>query len=655
MAKLAETEVEVPFPLKHTDVEADISGYIATTSVTQQFHNPYEDKIEAEYVFPLPANAAINEFIMAIGDRKIRGIIREREEAEKTYKAAKEQGYIATLLTQQQPNTFKQRVANLEPGKDIDLNIKYFHTLAYADGCYEYSFPMVVGPRFSGPPSRRIRYAPPRERSGRDISLTVNINTGVAIEDVSCPTHAITKSYISPETVAVTLKPLDSIPNKNFILRYKVAGKQIKSALLTHRDERGGFFSLMLCPPDRLSKLRRQPMEIIFVLDCSSGMAGRPIAQVKAAVERALKKLKRDDMFGIIHFSRYETDIVLRDPLYIEPSEPSTHALPSTHAFLGTRATRANVRRALSDLRSLQARGRTTMIQAITAALVLPQDGQRERFIVLLSRGWVNDQADILGVIDRQLGDSRIFSFGIGHLVNGCLLERIAKLGRCAVAYIGHHGSAEVMDSFLERVSHPAMTDINIDWGAMEVSDVYPELVRNLFVGRPAVLTGRFRGSGSATVRISGKVGDRVHEIAIPVKLDTPGAGHKGLPLVWARMKIADLVDQAKLYPDRERPEEIRDLALEYGLVSEYTEFIAVDSLSRTKGSHETIAAREPDVQAIIIRERPDPNSPALGGVRKGVQFDSTEKLGDWTKVKLGSLEGWVLTADIERSVEESK
>ena len=134
LAKLPKEDKEIPLPLKHTEVKGQICGYIATVDVTQQFHNPYDEKIEAVYVFPLPQNAAINEFIMTIGERRIRGIIRERKEAEEIYRQARRQGYVASLLTQERPNIFTQKVANIEPGKNIDINIKYFNTLACVDG-----------------------------------------------------------------------------------------------------------------------------------------------------------------------------------------------------------------------------------------------------------------------------------------------------------------------------------------------------------------------------------------------------------------------------------------------------------------------------------------------------------------------------------------
>src|SRR5690606_31450835 len=118
----------VPVPLAHTQARADIAGAISAVRITQQFHNPYSSKIEAVYVFPLPQDGAVTEFVMRIGERQIRGIIREREEAERLYAEAKSQGYVASLMTQERPNIFTQKVANIEPGKQIDVDITYFHT-----------------------------------------------------------------------------------------------------------------------------------------------------------------------------------------------------------------------------------------------------------------------------------------------------------------------------------------------------------------------------------------------------------------------------------------------------------------------------------------------------------------------------------------------
>ncbi len=588
MATPPDTEKEVPVPLKHTDVKTNISGYIATVEVTQQFHNPYDSKIEAKYVFPLPQNSAVNEFLMTVGDRRIRGIIREREEAERIYEEARRQGHVASLLTQERPNIFTQSVANIEPGKEIDINIKYFHTLPYVDGWYEYVFPMVVGPRFNPPGSTEgvgavargargisgqkteVQYLRPGERSGHDISLAVNVNAGVPIEEVISPSHVIKRNHTSPETTTVTLSPLDTIPNKDFVLRFKVAGSVIKSTLLTHRDERGGFFTLLLYPPDSLSSLRRKPMEMIFVLDCSGSMSGQPIAQAKAAVDRALRSLGPDDTFQIIRFSNNASQFGPKPIL----------------------ASSENVRRGLGYVRSLHGSGGTMMIEGIKAALDFPHDPQRLRFVAFLTDGYIGNDMEILGEVYKRVGTARIFSFGVGSSPNRYLLDRMAKLGKGAVAYLGLRDDAgRIMDRFFERVSHPALTDVSVDWGDMQVSDVYPKRIPDLFVGRPVVLTGRFKGAANTPVRVLGKAGDATQEIALSVNLNEAEVTHTEIPSVWARMRIADLADQSTYDRDNELPQQIKQVALEYSLMSAYTAFVAVDSLTRTAGEFGTTVA----------------------------------------------------------------
>ncbi len=583
LAKLPKKEKEIPLPLKHTDVKGQISGYIATVDVTQKFHNPYDQKIEAVYVFPLPQNAAINEFIMTIGERRIRGIIRERKEAERIYQEARRQGYVASLLTQERPNIFTQKVANIEPGKKIDVNIKYFNTLAYVDGWYEFVFPMVVGPRFNPPgytdgvgavargkngisgQKTEVQYLKPGERSGHDIAVTVDVNAGVKIEEVKCTNHVIKKIFTSPEKLSVKLSSLDSIPNKDFVLRYKVAGKTVKSALVTHHDKRGGFFTLMLYPPESLSYLKRAPMEMIFVLDCSGSMKGKPIAKAKQAITRALRKLQPNDTFQIIRFSN-------------NASQLGPHPIP---------ATPANIRKGLNYVESLRGSGGTMMIEGIKAALDFEHDPHRFRLVSFMTDGYIGNEVEILAAVHQRLGASRIFSFGVGSSVNRYLLDRMAKLGKGAVAYIGLDESAGgVVDLFYERISHPALTDITIDWGNMQVTDVYPHRIRDLFVGRPVILTGRFKGNSKTTIHVTGKVGDMTQEIAIPVNLDDSAVTHPGIACVWARKKIETLANQSTHNNNPDLPGQIKQVALEYGLMSAYTAFIAVDSSRQTIGDH---------------------------------------------------------------------
>ncbi len=583
MARLPDREKEIPLPLKHTDVQAHIIGYIASVDVTQQFHNPYDTKIEAVYIFPLPQNAAVNDFIMTIGERKIRGIIRERQQAEQIYQAAKRQGHVTSLLTQERPNIFTQKVANIEPKKQIDINIHYFNTLAYVDGWYEFVFPMVVGPRFNPPgftegvgavargkagisgQKTEVQYLKPNERSGHDIAVTVNLDAGVSIEELKSANHVITKEIPQPEQAVIKLSPLDTVPNKDFVLHYKVAGKRLKSALVTHRDERGGFFTLMLYPPETTKHVKRAPMEMVFLLDCSGSMNGKPIAKAKNAVKRALLSLQEGDTFQVIRFSN-------------NASQFGSKPIP---------ATKENVQKALDYVETLHGSGGTMMIEGIKAALDFPHDLERFRFVCFMTDGYIGNEAQILAETHQRLGDSRIFSFGVGASVNRFLIDRLAKLGRGAVAYISLNDDAtDVIDNFYERIKYPALTDIEIDFGNMEVAEIYPKRVPDLFVGRPVIITGRFRGDGNTTVKVNGKIAGKDYQQEFALDLEDPAAQHDGLAFVWARRKIEELSKREIVLPNPELPGIIKDVALEYSLMSQYTAFVAVDSSRRTEGDH---------------------------------------------------------------------
>ena len=580
-----EDKTKVPLPLKHTEVHAAVTGYVGTVDVTQQFANPFDEKIEAVYMFPLPERAAVSEFVMTIGERRIRGILREKEEAEAIYREARAQGYQASLLTQHRPNIFEQKVANIEPGKRIDVNIRYFHSLAYRDGWYTFVLPTVVGPRYNPPGSREpvralprshvqpvstgagVRYLRPGERSGHDIGITVKLDAGVAIEAIES-SHRIDEDRTGPGTATVKLADQATIPNRDFVLKFKVAGGRVKSNLLTYTDRKTGqgYFTMMLYPPGDLDRAPRHPMEMVFVLDSSGSMNGEPIAQAKAAVLEALDLLQPGDTFQVIRFSNNASRFG-PDPV---PATPE------------------NIARAKRYVRRLQGSGGTEMIEGIRAALNFPHDPRRLRFVTFLTDGYIGNEIEILEAVHQSIGASRIFSFGVGDSVNRYLLNRMAKVGRGATAYLALDDSgAEVMRYFFKRISRPVLSDMRIDWGNMQVTGVYPKRLPDLFVGRAVVVTGKFAGEPSEP-EVSGRAGGQ------RVKYEVSRHGDKNagsfIPNIWARLRIADLADrQAWTHdPHDELAGAIRKTALEYGLMSDYTAFVAVDASRRTAGKHGT-------------------------------------------------------------------
>jgi Ca-activated chloride channel family protein len=574
-------------PLKHTDVRASISGFLSRVVVTQEFENPFKEKIEAVYTFPLPQNAAVDDMTMIVGDRTVRGKILRREEAEAVYEAAKTGGQTASLLNQERPNIFTQSVANVLPGEQIKITISYVETLKYEDGSYEFVFPMVVGPRYVpgsatgaqgngfAPDTDRVpdgsritpQPAPEGMRAGHDISFDLNLDAGVAIDALSSKTHEIDVERLDLHRARVRLKDLATIPNKDFVLRYDVAGQKIADALLTHSTDKGGFFTLILQPPERVTVEDVTPKELVFVLDTSGSMSGFPIEKAKETMKLALDNLYPYDTFNLITFSGDE------HILFPEP-------VP---------ATKENLAKAQAFLESRQGGGGTEMMKAIKASMD-PSDAQGHvRIVCFMTDGYVGNDMEIIGEVQKH-PNARVFAFGIGNSVNRFLLDNMAKYGRGEVEYVALNddGSAAAR-RFHERVRNPLLTDISIDWNGLPVADVYPKIIPDLFGAKPVILTGRYTGNGQGTIRLKGKMSGRDFVREIPVDFSNSQTQHDVLATLWARTRIDDLMSQDfKGAQQGTMPEEVKQsiiqLGLEYRLMTQFTSFVAVEEMIVTDG-----------------------------------------------------------------------
>jgi Ca-activated chloride channel family protein len=273
-------------------------------------------------------------------------------------------------------------------------------------------------------------------------------------------------------------------------------------------------------------------------------------------------------------------------------------------------ATPANVERGVEYLNSLESEGGTMMIEGIKAALDFPHDPRRLRVVSFMTDGYIGNEVEILAAIQQRLGDARIFSFGIGSSTNRYLLDRMALMGRGAVAYVGlDEGSQRAVDAFYERVSHPALTDLSIDWNGLDVDEVYPATLPDLFVGRPVVITGRYEGAVPSSITVHGRAGGIAHDVTVPIDAADASGSRPALANVWARMKIADLEDRATYGDSVALNGEIKQVALNYGLMSAYTAFIAVDASTRTTGTHGTTVNVPVPVPAGVPYETTVPNA----------------------------------------------
>ena len=546
----------VDVPLEHTDVAIRVDGFLADATVTQRFHNPYASKIEAVYLFPLPAHAAITELTITIGERTIRGAIHERGKAQRIYEAARDRGVVAALMTQERPNLFTQSLANLEPNATIDVTIRYVEQLAYDRGGYELVFPMVAVPRVGGEAHVQPQVLPAGQRSAHDIALSVELDAGVAIENLASPSHRIVV-----DGPRIHLAPGDTIPNKDFVLRYQVAGAAAKFGALSHRDGGEGSFLFLAQPPAAPAAIT--PREIVFALDTSSSMRGAPLAKAKELIGKVLATLRPDDTFQIVRFDD-SASALGPGPIANKP---------------------ANVALALDWLARLDAAGGTEMTTGIAAALALPHDPARLRIVAFVTDGYVGNEDEILRDVGLHAGAARLFAFGVGSAVNRYLLDELAAIGRGTAQVVRpDEDTAAAVEAFRARIAAPVLTDIAIDWGDLAVTDLAPHAVPDLFAGQPLVVSGHYAHGGRATVTVHGRQDGREVSFAVPVTLAEHDAARPAIATVWARRRITELSRELIKKDDPARVAEIIALSLRHHLLTRYTAFVAVDESRRTTG-----------------------------------------------------------------------
>jgi Ca-activated chloride channel family protein len=574
-------------PLKHTRIKTEISGFVARTEVTQEFENALPNAVEAIYVFPLPHDSAVDGMTMTVGQREIRAVIKEREEARQIYEAARNSGHTAALLDQERPNIFTQSVTNIPPGGTVIIKLSVIELLKYEAGVYQFAFPLVVGPRYipgapTGPPDRGTmpntnqvpdasHISPPVAgihtdgiNAGHDVSLEVSLAAGVPVGDVESPSHKIFADRTGADSYHVRLADDLVLPDKDFILKYKVAGAGISDAVLAHTDKSGGYFTLILQPPEKPAEESLVPRQLIFVLDTSGSMWGYPIEMAKKTIARALDNLRKDETFNLITFSG-DTRILFPEPVP---------------------ATAQNVAKAKQVLAGAYGSGGTEMMKAIRTALGddagagKPMEADPVRVVCFMTDGYVGNDAEIIAEVKKHT-DARVFSFGIGTAVNRFLLAKMAEEGHGDVEFVTAPGEAQAAaDRFYERVHSPVLTNISIDWNGLPVTDVYPREVRDLFSSKPIIITGRFTGNPAGKITIKGYQGTGDFSRTIPVDFSAAGEANAALEKIWARHKVEDLMSQdwsGIQQGSSARKAEIIQVGLQHSLATQYTSFVAVE------------------------------------------------------------------------------
>ncbi|VXD23534.1 conserved hypothetical protein [Planktothrix serta PCC 8927] len=592
----------IAFPLKHTNVSAKIAGNLSRVEVTQSFENPFTTTLEAVYIFPLPDEAAVDEMLIRIGDRTLKGNIKKREEAQQIYEQAKQEGRTAGLLEQERDNIFTQSLANIKPGEQIDVIIRYSDSLKFTGGNYEFVFPMVVGPRYipgvgiedpSGggtaiapmtqnqdtdlvPDASRLNapILPEGMRSRHDINITVEIDAGVPIQKINSPSHQLQIDHTG-QNARITLAEGDTIPNKDLMLRYQVAGEQTQTTVLTQNDERGGHFAVYLIPAIKYAVDQIVAKDVVFLIDTSGSQDGMPLMQCQELMRQFINGLNPDDTFSIIDFANTTQQL---------------SALPLAN-------TPQNRAQALQYINHLNADGGTELLRGIQAVLNFPvADVGRLRTVVLLTDGYIGNENQILAEVQQHLKPgNRLHSFGVGSSVNRFLINRIAELGRGISRIIRHDEAVEpVVQQFFTQINNPVLTNIQVSWqGKGENPVIYPTLAPDLFAEQPLVLFGKKPDGNSGVLEIQGSAaGGTSYQQRFNLNFES--GGNPAVAQLWGRSRIKALMNQMVQGDTKAGVEAVTETALTYQLLSQYTAFVAVSDDVRVNPSEASVSVQVP-------------------------------------------------------------
>ncbi len=575
-----------PATLLTTDYRVTVSGLIADTRLRQSFENTSQQWREGVFVFPLPENASVHALTMTAGERVIVGEIKERAEATRQYDQAKKEGRRAARVDQQRPNLFTTRLANIPPGETVSVELHYQQAVRYQSGEFELRLPTTLTPRYmpgtpitEGPKQWQGGWATPTTQvddadkispftvlpddvgpDSHRAKVELVINAGLPIATVTSPTHGLTSTW-NGDAVTVTPDDSDILMDRDLVVRWAPVRGQEPAAAVFHEQWQGEDYLLALLVPG-LAQDRQLPRELIFVIDTSGSMAGQSIRQARASLLRGLDTLGPADRFNVIQFNS-------------QTSALHPQSVP---------ADSYNLDQARRYVRNLAANGGTEMASALDVALGQRGANQEEesatgyvRQVVFITDGAVGNEAALFARIRQQLGNSRLFTVGIGSAPNMHFMREAARYGRGTYTAISDLGDVSgPLDELFGKMQSPVLTDIQTQWPDQQAaSESFPRRTGDLFKGEPMVQVTRGQAA-HGELAVSGRLPDGSRwQQALNLEQAAPG---KGLHRFWAREKIDSLLDTGLSgQVDETTKQEVTTLALNHQLMTRYTSFVALD------------------------------------------------------------------------------
>ena len=599
-------------PLKHTEAEVNVAGIIADVKIRQVYQNEGKIPLEAVYVFPSSTRAAVYAMQMRIGKREIDAVIKEKEQAREIYEKAKEKSQTASLLEQQRPNVFQMNVANILPGDSIVIEMSYTELLKPTDGIYEFVFPTVVGPRYSEQPTLTASVhqqwiQSPYTSEGLTPTYTFDfsgrIAGGLPVREVMSPSHSFKIDYDEEGAAILGLNKEESTGgNRDVVIRYSLKGEELKSGMMTYQEKGEKFFLWTIQPPKRVKPEDIPGREYIFIVDVSGSMSGFPLDISKKLLRDLIGNLRPTDRFNVILFAS------------ISSMMDGSVSLP---------ATEQNIENAIQFIDAQRGGGGTSLLPALERGLSLKETPGYSRSFVICTDGYVTVEQEAYDLMREKAGKANMFAFGIGSSVNRFIIEGLAETGMGEpFVVLNQQKAPEIAKKFREYIASPVLTDIAVQFVGMDVYDIEPLGIPDIFAQRPITIFGKYKGKMDGEATLTGISGGNQYEDRIQLDRVKPDKRNRALRYLWARERIRRLSDMRGAKGKESSAKEVTQLGLQYNLLTDYTSFVAVDRRIRNKTGQDTTIH-----QPLPLPQ--DVSNQALGNVVPGLSVNSSSVNGN--------------------------
>jgi Ca-activated chloride channel family protein len=542
-----------PLEIKSAKVTSSINDQVAHTKIEEEFYNPNPRRLEGTFLLPLPKGAHLEKFAMEVNGKMAEAELLSAEQARGIYEEIVRKARDPALLEYVGRDLLKLRIFPIEPNSTKKVELSYDQLLKSDSGMVEYSLPLSAAQYASTPIG--------------NFSLKLNLESSTPLKTIYSPSHSVEIVRNTAKTATIGLEENGAKPDKDLQLFYSAQQKELGLSFLTYKEPgEDGYFMLLASPGFGGKQQHVLPKDVVFVLDTSGSMNGKKLAQARKALTFCVNNLNAEDRFEIIRFST-ETESLFKELTAV--SEDSRH----------------EAQKFVENLKSI---GGTAINDALKNALAIrPAEASRPFMVVFLTDGLPTvgetSEAGILRtVLEKNRDLTRIFCFGIGTDVNTRLLDRIAEETSAISQYVLPDEDLEIkVSSFFAKISDPVLAAVELDFGKMRTSKIYPGKLPDLFKGQQLIVLGRYTGNGETKARVSGRVGERQETFSYPVDFPKHWTEHKFIPRLWAMRRIGYLLEEVRSHGENaELKDEITELARKYGIATPYTSFLIQEDQS---------------------------------------------------------------------------